>query len=105
MPRGRKCRCGCPGSTRSTPSARGSCRRGCHQLRIRGVKRFVRQTLLGGLGNSEIDDFGNREAVMHGDHDVRRLEVPMNDSLLMGMLDPVADLDEQLQPFLHADAS
>jgi hypothetical protein len=41
---------------------------------------------------------------MHGDHDVRRLEVAMDDSLLVRVLDRVADLNEQLQPFSHAHA-
>ena len=33
-----------------------------------------------------------------GDQDVRRLEVAVDDALLVGVLDGVADLDEKLQP-------
>ena len=42
--------------------------------------------------------FGTRLAVLDGDQDVRGLEVPVDDRLLVGVLDPVADLHEELQP-------
>ena len=42
--------------------------------------------------------FDDRLAVVRGDQDVRRLEVPVDDPLLVGVLDRLADLDEQLQP-------
>ena len=42
--------------------------------------------------------FGTGVAVVQRDQDVRRLEVAVDDPLLMGVLHRLADLDEQLQP-------
>ena len=61
-------------------------------------ERLVRQFHLGGLGQSKIDDLGQRRAIGHGDENVRRLEIAVDDSLLVGVLDGIADPDEQFQP-------
>ena len=50
------------------------------------------------LGDAEVDHLRHRPAVLHGDQDVRRLDVAVDDALLVGVLDRLADLDEQLQP-------
>ena len=50
------------------------------------------------LGDAEVDHLGHRLAVVQCDQHVRRLDVAMNDALLVGVLDGLADRDEQLQP-------
>src|SRR5262249_48385923 len=63
------------------------------------VERLVRQTLVGrGFGNPEVYYLRHRDAVLIGDQNVRRLDVAMNDPLLMRVLDCLADLDEELEP-------
>ena len=49
------------------------------------------------FGDAEVNHLRHRPAVLNHDEDVRRLEVAMNDALLMRMLHAVADLHEQLQ--------
>ena len=41
--------------------------------------------------------FGHRLAVVEGDQDVRRLDVAVDDALLVRVLDRLADRDEQLE--------
>ncbi len=60
--------------------------------------RLVGQRLVDGFGDAEVDHLGDRHVVVVGDQDVRRLDVPVDDAFLMGVLDRLADLDEQLQP-------
>src|SRR5438477_12326943 len=55
------------------------------------------QLLLGRLGDAEVDHLGDRLAVVERDHDVGRLDVAMDDPLLMCVLDRLADRHEQLQ--------
>ena len=43
-------------------------------------------------------------AVVQRDQDVGRLEVAVDDPLLVGVLDRLADLDEQLQPLADVEA-
>ena len=50
------------------------------------------------LGHAEVDHLRHRPAVVQGDQDVGRLEVAVDDALLVGVLDRLADRDEQLQP-------
>ena len=56
------------------------------------------QLLLGRLGHAEVDHLGNRLAVVERDHDVGRLDVAVDDALLVGVLDRLADRHEQFQP-------
>ena len=62
-----------------------------------GVDRFVREVTVCGLGNSEINHLRNGDAIVQGDKDVGRLDVAMNDALLMGMLDGLTDSHEKIQ--------
>src|SRR5262249_47274362 len=64
--------------------------------------RFIRQLqICGGLRDSEIYDYGQCVALLGLRHqDIRRLDVPMDDSLLVRMLDGLTDLHEQRQSLL-----
>ena len=61
-------------------------------------QRPLGQLLLGRLGHAEVDHLGDRLAVVERDHDVGRLDVAVDDPLLVGVLDRLADRHEQLQP-------
>ena len=56
----------------------------------------------GRLGHAEVDHLRHRLAVVQGDQDVGRLEVAVDDALLVGVLHRLADRDEQLQPLPRA---
>ena len=58
---------------------------------------------LDGLGHAEINHLGHRLAVLQRHQDVRRLEVAVDDSLLVGVLNGLADLNEEGQPLLDAE--
>jgi hypothetical protein len=70
-----------------------------------GEQRLVGEAPLGGLGDAEVDHLGHGHAVVQRDEDVRRLDVAVDDALLVGVLDGVADLDEQLEPLGWRDCS
>jgi hypothetical protein len=57
-------------------------------------ERALGERLLRGFGNAEIDDLGCRPAILKCDQNVRRLEIAVNDALLVSMLHGVANLDE-----------
>ena len=61
-----------------------------------GEGGLVRQILLGGLGDAEVNDFHHRLVVVDGDHDVGRLDVAVDDAFLVGVLEGLADRDEEL---------
>jgi hypothetical protein len=66
-----------------------------HGAKLRG-QRFVGQLAAGCLGHAEVDHLGHWLAVVECHQDVRRLEVAVDDALGMGVLDCLADGDEQL---------
>ena len=70
-----------------------------------GEQRFSVSLLADRLGDAEVDHLHARLAVLSGHQDVRRLEIAMDDRLLMRVLHRIARLDEQLQPLLHRAAS
>ena len=72
------------------------CRR-ADKLAQLGIDRQVRQPPFCRFGDAEINHLRHRNAVMQGDQNVRRFDVAVNDPLLMGMLDRVAHLNEQLE--------
>ena len=67
-------------------------------LAVAGVDRLVGQVVMQGLGHAKVDDFDDRAMIGHRDHDVGRFQVAVDDPFLMGMLDGVADINEQFQP-------
>ena len=60
--------------------------------------RPIGQPRAGRLGDAEVDHLGHRLAVVEGDQDVRRLQVAVDDALLVGVLHGLADRDEELEP-------
>src|SRR5262245_17297372 len=52
----------------------------------------------GRLGDAKVDDLRYRLAVVQGDQNVGRLQIAMDNALLMGMLYRLADRQEQFKP-------
>ena len=97
--RTRRSGCRCP-STTGRP-APGDMYAGVPTIAPVSAKLMVGQLQLGRLGHAEVDDLRRRPAVDLGDQHVARLEVAVDDPLLVGVLHRLADRDEQLQPGLH----
>jgi hypothetical protein len=57
----------------------------------------VGEPALDGLGDAEIDDLDRRFIGLVIDHHVGRLEVAMDDALLVGVVDGGADFEEQVE--------
>ena len=68
-----------------------------------GEHRLFGQPLVDRLGDAEVDHLGHGLAVVERHQHVRRLDVAVDDPLLMGVLDRLADGDEQLQPLLRRE--
>jgi len=64
-------------------------------------KTLIRQLVFGRLGHAEVNDFRSRPTIEFRDQNVTTFQVPMNDSLLMSMLNGLAHSDEQPQPFFN----
>jgi len=60
-----------------------------------GEDRLLGQTVIGGLGDAEVDDLRHGAAVVQRHHHVRRLEVAVNDALLVTVMNRVAHLGKQ----------
>ena len=60
---------------------------------VLGEEGPLGELLLGRLGHAEVDHLGDRLAVVQRDHHVRRLDVAVDDPLLMRVLDRLADRD------------
>ncbi len=63
-----------------------------------GKERLLRQARVGRLGHAEVDHLRHGRIVVHRDHHVARLDVAVDDPLLMGVLDGLANRPKQLQP-------
>ncbi len=66
-------------------------------LREPRKQRLFGQLLPQRLGHAEVDHLHHRRGVMHHDQHIGRLDVAVNDSLLVRVLDGVAKVGEQLQ--------
>ena len=72
------------------------------QLPLEGEDLLLGQRLRRRLRDPEVDDLGlGLRPVGIGDQDVSRLEVSVDDPLLVGMLDAVADAGEQIKSLLQ----
>ncbi len=63
------------------------------------------QLIVERFGDAEVDNFGDRLAVVLGDKDVGRLDVAVEDAFVMGMLDGVADGQEQGEAVAEGEAA
>jgi hypothetical protein len=68
------------------------------------MERRLRQPLGGRLRNAEVDDLRHGPAVLKRHEDVRGLEIPVDDPLLVGVLHTLAGLDEEPQALGHREA-
>ena len=57
-----------------------------------------------GLGHAKVDHLGHRPTVVLGDQHIRRLDIAVDDALLMSVLDGMADRQEQFQSFAGIQA-
>ena len=57
-------------------------------------ERLIGELLVDRLGDAEVDDLGHRPAIVQRHQHVRRVDVAMDDALLIGVLHGKADLDE-----------
>ena len=67
------------------------------------VHRPLGQLLAGRLGHAEVDDLRHRFAVVERDQHVRRFEVAVDYSFLVGVLHGLADGDEEFEPFARGE--
>jgi hypothetical protein len=63
----------------------------------------IRQSSLRGFGDAEVYDLRNRHTVVDGHQNVRWLDVAVNDTLLVSVLDGLADLHEQVEPLARGE--
>ena len=82
-------------------SGRHVFQRADHGAELRG-ERFVGEPARGGLGHAEVDDLRDGPAVDDRHQDVGRLEVAVDEPLLMGVLDGLADRGEELEALADA---
>jgi hypothetical protein len=66
-------------------------------------ERRHRRGLAQRLGDSQVDDLEDDATALPTHQDVGRRDVAMNHGVVMGVLDPVADPEEQLEALLHAE--
>ena len=85
-------------------STRHFCLFGAHVLRRADqrpefrVQRVLGQRVRHGFGDTEVDDLRHRTIILQRHQDIRWLQIAMDDSLLVGVLNALADLDEQIDP-------
>ena len=71
---------------------------GAHLMSVRRHRRRIGGRQVDRLGHPEVDDLGARLIAGTCHEDVGRLEIAVDDPLLVRVLDAVAHLDEQVQP-------
>jgi hypothetical protein len=74
--------------------------RRAEELLERGEEGLIGEPSLRGLRDAEVNDYGHprRARIVDRDEDVRRFEVPVDDAFLVGVLNGLAGLDEQVEP-------
>src|SRR5581483_7340287 len=74
-----------------------------HKNAMAGHRRIAEQLRLGRLRDAEIDDLWQIDAVVFSDEHIGGLDVAMDNSLLVRVLDRMADLAEQIEPLPDAE--
>ena len=74
-------------------------KRGAHHLAEAGKERLLGQPGVRRFGHAEVDYLGNRRIVTQRDHHIRRLDVAVDNSLLVGVLNSLANQNKELQTF------
>ena len=91
-----RCRSGCRHRGRSRRPAPARCRvRRPDELLEAREEGLVGEALLGGLGDSEVDDLGHGAVAVQGHEDVGGLEIAVNDALLVGVAHGRADVEKE----------
>jgi hypothetical protein len=67
------------------------------------INRRVGQATFGCFRDAEINHLWHRHPIVQRDEDVRRLDVAVDDALLVRVLNRVANFDEQIKPFLGVE--
>ena len=70
-----------------------------------GEERLVGELALRGLGDAEVDDLHHRQVGVERDHDIRGLDVAVDDPFLMRVLDRRAHVAKERQPLARAQPS
>ncbi len=73
-----------------------------NKLALLSVQCPLGQRLAEGLGHSEVDNLRHRFIAFNGHENIRRLDVTVNYSFLVGVLDSFTYLQEQLKAFFDA---
>ena len=75
------------------------------QLAELGEEGALGERLARRLGQAEVDDLGRGPAaLLHRHQDVGGLQIAMDDPLLVGVLDALADLDDEVEAILGGEA-
>ena len=78
--------------------------RGADDLTHPGHQRPLRQLMPQRLGDAEVDDLHYRLLVLHRHQHVCGLQVPVDDPLMMGVLDGLTDIDEEADALVRGEA-
>ena len=69
-----------------------------------GDQGAFREAVVGGLGDAEVDHLGDEIVAVDRDQYVGRLDVPVDDALLVGMLQGMADWNTKLESLTDGQA-
>ena len=77
---------------------------GCaQQLPLQGKYGLFGEGTGSGLGNAKVNELGHGPVPVHGYQDIGGLDVPMDDTLLVGIVQALADLSEELEALFNAE--
>jgi hypothetical protein len=68
-----------------------------NDLAVAGTQGLFGQSLVGCLGDAEVDHFRHGTAVVERDKHIGGLDIAMDNTLLVGVLDRMADIQKQSQ--------
>src|SRR5204863_6451497 len=71
--------------------------RSADELLEGGKECLVGQSSLGCFGDAKVNDLGHGHAIVQRDEDIGGFDIAMNNALLMGVLDGMANLNKQFE--------